>query len=160
MGMSSFKEDMAEFVEQWDEAKAGGSQLPEGVYQARIQIARVEYSDKFETWQLFIVYEDLAGAGSQPMWYDLQHEVGAALAKRVTRDLGWARADEPGALLELEEACQSGFFEDLVVEIRVKDKPGDERVFKQVFINKLLGRGLDSQAAMPTGKPADDDIPF
>lgn len=157
-----FKEDMQEYAEQWDEAKAGGNQLAEGVYQAKIDVCRVEYSDRFETWQLFIVYEDLAGSGSQPMWYDLQHEVGAALAKRVTRDLGWAKADEPGALLELEEACQSGFFEDLIVEIRVKDKPGDERIFKQVFINKLLGRGEHSQAAMATaGKPADDDdIPF
>lgn len=157
----SFKEDMKEYAEVWDEAKLGGNQLAEGVYQAKIAIARVEQSQFDDAWQLFIVYEDLAGSGSQPMWYNLQHEVGAALAKRVTRDLGWDRADEPGALLELEETCQSGFFEDLIVEIRVKDKPGDERVFKQVFINKLLGRGENSQAQMPTGKPADDDdIPF
>lgn len=156
-----FKEDMAEYAEQWDEAKLGGNNLAEGIYQAKIAIARVEQSQFDDAWQFFVVYEDLAGSGSQPMWYNLEHEVGASLAKRVTRDLGWERADQPGALLELEEACQSGFFEDLIVEIRVRDKPGEERVFKQVFINKLLGRGADSQAAMPTGgKADDDDIPF
>lgn len=150
-----FKEDMADYADQWDEASTGGNQLAEGVYQAKIGVCRVEQSTFNDHWQLFVVYEDLGGSGAQPMWYDLEHEVGAALAKRVTRDLGWERADKPGALLELEEACQSGFFEDLIVEIRVKDKPGEDRVFKQVFINKLLGRGEGAQAP-PTG----DEIPF
>lgn len=159
MRMGNFKEDMQEYSGQWDEATVGGNQLAEGVYQAKIAVCRVEPSQFDDSWQLFIVYEDLAGSGAQPMWYNLQHEVGAALAKRVTRDLGWERAEQPGALLELEDACRSGFFEDLIVEIRVKDKPGEERTFKQVFINKLLGRGADSQAAMPA-TPTDDDIPF
>lgn len=158
--MSSFKEDMAEHASKWDEAKAGGSNLAEGVYQAKIAIARVEKSTYSDEWQFFVVYEDLGGTGSQPMWYDLEHEIGAGLAKRVARDLGWDKADEPNAVLELEEACQSGFFEDLVVEIRVKDKPGESKVFKQVFINKLLGRGENSQATVPGTAPTEDDIPF
>jgi hypothetical protein len=154
-----YKEDMAEYAEQWDEAKLGGNELKEGVYQAKIAIARVEQSQFNDEWQFFVVFEDLGGSGSQPMWYNLQHEVGAALAKRVTRDLGWEGADQPGALLELPEVCAAGFFEDLVVEIRVKDKPGDERVFKQVFINKLLGKGEPGQVAVAATGDS-DDIPF
>lgn len=151
-----YKDDVAEYAETWDEAKAGGSQLPEGVYQARISVARIQ-ENRFRdsAWQLFVVYEDMGGAGSQPMYYDLDTDIGIMLAKRVTRDLGWEAADEPGALLKLEEVCQSGFFEDLIVEIRVKDKPGEEKVFKQVFINKLLGKGVPA-----AGGNTDDDIPF
>lgn len=149
---------MSEYAEQWDNAKAGGgSSLPEGVYQARIKVSRVERA-QFDPypWQLFIVFEDMAGAGEQPMWYNLEHEVGASLAKRVTRDLGWEKAEEAGALLELEDVCASGFFDDLVCEIRVKDKPGEERTFKQVFVNKLLGRATATAGATAS----DDDIPF
>lgn len=154
--MSTYEEEMAEYAEQWDEAKTGGNQLAEGVYQARIKVARVEYSDRFETWQFFVVYEDLNGSGEQPMWYDLQHEVGAALAKRVAMDLGWDGATEEGALLKLKGVAEEGFFLDKIVDIRVKDKPGDERVFKQVFINKLHGTGSPAIG----GKPTEDDIPF
>lgn len=153
--MSSYKEEMAEFVEQWDEAETRGSRgnLPEGIYQTKISVARVEKSD-WDTWQLFIVFEDLGGAGEQPMWYNLEHEVGAALAKGICLSLGWEDAAEPGALLKLEEVCASGFFLDKVVEIRVKDKQGEDKVFKQVFINKLLGH------AAPTATASGDDIPF
>src|SRR5690349_21245651 len=69
MRMSSFKEDMAEYAEQWDEAKAGGNQLAEGIYQAKIDVCRVEYSDRFEAWQLSIVCEGLAGSASRRTWY-------------------------------------------------------------------------------------------
>ena len=153
--MPTYEEEMQEYAEQWDEARTGGSQLAEGIYQARIKVARVEYSDRFETWQFFVVFEDLNGSGEQPMWYDLQHEVGAALAKRVSMDLGWEEAAEPGALLKLKAVAEEGYFLDKIVEIRVKDKPGDERVFKQVFINKLLGTAKPSD-----GTPTEDDIPF
>lgn len=155
----SYEDEIEEYADQWDNAQAGGSRLPEGVYQARIKVSRVEFSDRFETWQLFIVFEDMGGAGEQPMWYDLQHEVGAALAKRITRDLGWEGAEEPGALKQLKAVCEEGFFLDTVCEIRVKDKPGEERVFKQVFINRVLGKAAPDTAS--SGTPvADDDIPF
>lgn len=155
--MSEYETEMQEYADTWDEAKVGGrSELPEGPYQAKIKVARVERSNFDDSWQFFVVFEDTGGAGEQPMWYNLQHEVGAALAKRVSRDLGWEEAEEAGALLKLKAVAESGFFLDRIVEIRVKDKPGEDRVFKQVFINKLLGVGE------PSGErpPDDDDIPF
>lgn len=153
--MNSFEEEMAEFASQWDDAETqtGAGSLPEGVYQAKIKVARVEKSD-WDTWQLFLVFEDLNGAGEQRMWYNLEHKVGAALAKGICLSLGWEDAAKPRALLQLEKVCASGFFLDKVVEIRVKDKQGEDKVFKQVFINKLLGHAASAEVA------SGDDIPF
>lgn len=158
--MSTYEEEMAEYSATADEQshESGGNRLPEGQYQAQIKISRVEKSQRFDNWQWFVVYEDLGGAGEQPMWYDLENEIGQGIARKVAFALGWEDAAKDGWLLKLKAVADEGFFLDKVVDINVRWKPGETRDFAQVFINKLHGDGV------PGGRTAapldDDDIPF
>lgn len=154
--MSTYKEEMEESANVWDAAEdRSGEKLAAGRYQnAAITTSRVQKSERTDEWQLFLVWQDMDTGGQVPMWYDIEQPIGASLAKSITKRLGWEQADEPKAVLALEDLCESGFFLDFSLDITVKDKPGETQTFKQVFINHVHGH------AAPGGADKDDDIPF
>ncbi len=150
-------DDIAAYLKQYDEEfeeievkEGGGGGLPDGTYQAKVKICRVEEADWGDT-QLFLMFEDLGGKGTQGIWDNLDHEVGRSIAKSHLSAMGWS-----GKLSELPGSCASGFFDDLVVDIRVKDNHKDDKVYKAVYINKLYGKAGSVQEVAE----GDDDFPF
>jgi len=160
--MSTYEEDIEEFVEQWDEIQPFGSgrELRADDYQAKIAVSRVERAPwEPNPWTWYVEYEAISPGvhhhemGTQPMRYDLEHKMGESLAKGIAQQLGWEDADKPGSLRNFRKVVESGLFDDVVCDIRVKDKPGESKTFKQVFINGVHGKHVDSG-------PVDADIPF
>ncbi len=149
-----YREEMAEHTEGWEEAEvmAGREKLAAGVYaDASITTSRMQKSDRTNEWQLFLVYTDNETGGEVPMWYDIEQKIGASIAKGILSTLGWDKVDDPAGVLELEDLCESGFFQRFSLSITVKDKPGETVTFKQVFINSVRDAG---------STPTEDDIPF
>lgn len=149
----SFAEHLSQYDEEWEdiEVRTGGGGLPEGTYQAKIAVFRVEESNWGDT-QLAIGFEDLGGKGMQMVWDNLDSEVGRSIAKSHLSSLGW-----DGKLSNLPGACELGEFDDLVVDIRVKDNVKDEKVYKAVYINRLYGKSANPGGSAPAD---DDDVPF
>lgn len=147
----SFADHLAQYDEEWEEleVRTGGGGLPEGPYQAKIVIARVEESNWGDT-QLALGFEDINGKGMQMVWDNLDSEIGRSIAKSHLAALGF-----DGKLSDLPDACESGRFNDLVVDIRVKDNKKDDKIYKAVYINKLYGT-----SAFPATDIGDDDVPF
>lgn len=149
----SFAEHLSQYDQEWEEieVRSGGGGLPEGTYQAKIVVSRVEESNWGDT-QLALGFEDLGGKGMQMVWDNLDSEIGRSIAKSHLAALGW-----DDKLSDLPAACEAGLFDNLVVDIRVKDNVKDEKVYKAVYINRLYGT-----SANPGGSASadDDDVPF
>jgi hypothetical protein len=130
-----------------------GQVLNEGVYQARVAEMRVGQTGWDDTWELFIKFEDMNGQGQVSTWDSLETEIGRDIAAQHVRPLGY-----DGKLTGLKQAVESGMFDDLVCEIKVKDNVKETKTYKIVYVNRLFGKLED---AVATGaKTADDDVPF
>lgn len=166
-----FADDMEGFDEEFEEAKdkprpggAGGPMLKDGRHQAIIKEARIEHDSQNDRYSM--VWQFGNKSGSIRKFFNLDHQVGREIAAQDAAMVGYE-----GKLSGLEEACESEFFIGLVCEIGIKTKPGDERDYTNVYVNRCLGRGdLDDYAmadggAVEPGSVAasvvpDDDIPF
>lgn len=147
----TFGEDVAQYQDNWQEGQeqAPGGTLPDGDYQAKITISRVELAP-WDEWQFSLRFEDVNGAGG--VWLNC----GLGDAERVKFTAGVAkRLGYDGPVTELKAACENGQFDDLVCAIRIKTKPGEKRDFTNVYINDVLGKSAAAVAAS-----SDDDIPF
>lgn len=161
----SFEKEMKQYDEQWetDQATTPGM-LPDGEYKgnnaAQITESVISERDGAYSWSLkFTAEYDVqtdSGAsrarGSVRKWYNFDHEVSRSIAAQDAKRLGYF-----GPLSGLEKACMDGQFDDLVCEIKVETKPGTDRDFTNVYINKVLGK---SEAVAAAASPTDDDIPF
>lgn len=156
---SQFENDMEQHEEEWSDAmdqQRSQEVLPAGVYQARVAAMRVEQTGWDDTWELFIRFEDLNGAGAVSVWDNLESEIGRSIAASHVKALGYE-----GNLGKLDTACASGSFDDLVVEIRVKDNVKEDKTYKAVYVNRLFGKLEDGVApTTPAGVRDSDDIPF
>lgn len=157
----SFEEDMAQYENDWagDMDKESQAQvLREGTYQAKVAESRVGQTGWDDGWEFILRFEDLSGQGQITCWDSLETEVGRSIAASHSKALGYV-----GNLGGLKEHCESGEFDDLVCEIRVKDRIVEEKTYKSVYINRLFGK-LDKDAeAVGVGasaKDPDSDIPF
>lgn len=159
-----FADEMEQFDDQWDEdrekERPGFVTLRDGKHQVLCTEAKIiENDDSTYTWQLAFQNKD----GSIRKWNNLDHEVGRSVAAQDAKMMGY-----DGKMSGLEEACESGVFNDLIVEINVKTRAGDERDFTNVYINRVLGKGDPADFAQQTeseeissgSSVADDDIPF
>lgn len=162
--MSEFEQAMEGFDEAWDEGKAqagsgGGAMLPAGEYEARVDIARIIWSDRGECWQWELKFVDVGGQGSVRNWCNLDNEVGIKIAAGYAKIMGY-----DGDLKSLGAACESGMFIDKLVLIKVEDKPkddGTDGVYKRVYVNRDLGQAPEPGAGHDRAPvPDDDDIPF
>lgn len=161
----TFESEMKEFDQQWaeDQERTPGL-LPDGVYQgenaAQITECLIQERDGRYSWVIkfeadYTVVKDgktITGHGSVRKFGNLDHEIGRSIAAQDARRLGFN-----GKLSELRKECEKGTFDDLLCEIKVETKPGTERDFTNVYINKVLGKG---DAATHRSSPTDDDIPF
>jgi hypothetical protein len=148
--VTSFEQDMAQFHDDWAEAQETertGGVLEDGDYQVRITESRVEKSD-WQEWQWALRYEDLASPGFIHSWDSLEHEVGRRIGAERAKQLGYE-----GPIEGLGKACEDGQFIDLVCDIRVKTKKGENRDFRSVYINRVHGKVVD-------GTETFDDVPF
>jgi len=156
----SFEDEMAQYDEQWEEDKERPTpgQLPDGKYQAAVNECRIEKDDD-GTYTWYIKFQNQEGAVRK--WTNLDHEVGRSVAAKDAKIMGFE-----GKLSGLNAACEEGLFNDLICEIVVKTKPGNERDFTNVYINRVLGKGDPNDfepAAVEAGagtSATDDDIPF
>lgn len=159
----SFKDDMQGFDEQWEADQKRGGQLEDGEYdQARLVECRVEQSEKTQAYQWYFKFEaevvsgDTTYTGAIRKWTNLDGEIGRQIAAQDAKRLGYN-----GPLSGLDEACESGMFQDLICAIVVKTKPGQDRDYTNVYINRVHGKGSVSQASTaPATSATDDDIPF
>lgn len=165
--MSSFADEMRQYDSEWAEAAAEprrqGQMLPDGPHQAIIDEARVE-QQKDGRWTWNIKFQNQKG--SIRKFQNLDHEVGRDIAAKDAVILGY-----DGPLSELEKVCQTGFFLDLLCDIKVVRKPGDTRDFVDIYVNRCLGKAAtpdDYKPASTTADPGsqgqpsydDSDIPF
>lgn len=156
----SFEKDMEQYEDDWagDMEKESSAQvLPEGTYQAKVAESRVGQTGWDDAWEFVLRFEDLNGKGTVTAWDSLETEIGRSIAASHAKALGY-----DGKLGGLQEHCESGAFDDLVCEIRVKDRNVEEKTYKSVYINRLFGK-LDTQEAVGVasgGGTSDDDIPF
>lgn len=168
-----FAEDMAELEAAWDEAPAEspggeyGPELKDGEHQVLLVAADVRQRQSDDHWQLYFKFQNRSG--SIRKWSDLDHEVGLKVAKADAVRLGFP---EDGKLPALEAACAG--FVGQVCDIRVKTTPGNERDFKNVYLNAVHGPAADPStfdldpslvgtgdaAPAASTSAADDDIPF
>lgn len=158
-----FQQELAQWDDDWREqqekATAGGKVLEAGHYQARVVISRVERSD-WDDLTFVTRFEDVNGAGIVTQYDNLAHDVGRSIAAGRCKALGYE-----GPLSGLPQACADGFFDDLIVDIAVKDKPAKDdpaKIYKVVYVNRLHGRAANVGASGGGATfPADsDDIPF
>lgn len=162
----SFQDEMEQYDEQWKEdherERPTFTTLKDGPHQVIVDECRIEKDDDgLYTWYMRFQNRE----GSIRKWSNLDHEVGRSVAAQDAKTMGY-----DGLLSGLEEACESGIFNDLVLEIKVKTKTGDERDFTNVYINRCLGKGDPASFAQEDsgeeGEGAagssinDDDIPF
>lgn len=154
-----FEDDFKELDEEWTEAQANPSRpqmMPDGKHQAQVVESRVEQQDDGRwTWVVKFKNEE----GSIRKFHNLDHEVGRRIAAEDAALMGYT-----GPLSGLEKACMAGEFDDLICEINIKPskKQGADRDFKDIYVNRILGKGepLAADEAAPTGVGLDDDIPF
>lgn len=157
-----FKEEMEQFDGEWEEAQekagSGGAVLPAGDYQARVVVSRVGTND-WGNWTLTLTWDDLGGKGRVTVWDNLDQDVGRSIAASHTKAMGYT-----GKLSDLEAVCASGFFDDLVCDIRVKDNPAKDnpdKIYKVVYVNRVFARGEGTVGSGGVVRPPDDDdIPF
>ncbi len=159
--VEEFEKEMAPYDEQADQVETRKT-LPDGwTGQARIAVARVEHPSwdgGEDKWQIFWIFEALDGSGSAAQWDSLDVDfAGFGITKARLDKLGYT-----GKLSGVARACADGFFEDLVVEGRVKhtpkrDHPGE--VFVNFYVNKVHGKMTEDQRTA-VATPADDDLPF
>jgi hypothetical protein len=162
---SAFASAMAEFDEEFEQAQEQATdynELADGPHQAIITLCKVEqYEDR---WVFRIKFENPNGQVSK--WNGLDNEIGRDIAAKDAKRLGYT-----GKLSGLEEWCESEAAINLVCDIKVVTNPGNERDFKNVYINRVLGPGNpeDFKRHAGPGEPgeggfggaaADDDIPF
>lgn len=147
--MSAFAQEMAQFDEEFDKERARGGQLGDGKYQAQIVEARVEENNGLYSWVINFQSPD----GRIRKWYNLDHEVGRRIAAQDLSKFGYN-----GKLSELETPCEEGFFIGLMCAITVKTKPGEDRDYVNVYLDRVLGKGDLPDEAAPASQ--DDDIPF
>lgn len=156
--MSSFESDMEQYESDWagDMDKESAAQvLAQGTYQAKVAESRVGQTGWDDGWEFILRFEDLNGAGQVTCWDSLETEIGRSIAASHSKALGYE-----GTLSGLKKHCESGEFDDLVCEIRVKDNVKEEKTYKSVYVNRLFGK-LDEAAPVTTGAPSQDaDIPF
>jgi hypothetical protein len=159
----SFEKDMEQYEDDWagDMEKQSQAQvLGEGTYQAKVAESRVSQTGGDDGWEFILRFEDLNGKGAVTCWDSLETEVGRSIAASHAKALGY-----DGKLGGLKEYCEGGNFDDLVAEIRVKDRHVEEKTYKSVYINRLFGK-LDPgeehamSAAGGGSGMSDDDIPF
>lgn len=156
----SFQEDMAQFEDDWAgdmEKESAAKVLDAGTYQAKVAESRVGQTGWDDGWEFVLRFEDVNGAGQVTCWDSLETEIGRSIGASHAKSLGYE-----GPLGGLQKHCESGEFDDLVCEIRVKDnvkgEPGAEKTYKSVYINRLFGK-LDKEAVAASVAP-DDDVPF
>lgn len=166
--MSSFADEMRQYDEEWATAAATprtqGQMLPDGPHQAIIDEARIE-QQRDGRWTWNIKFQNKLG--SIRKFQNLDHEVGRDIAAKDAVLLGY-----DGPLSELQTACESGMFLDLLCDIKVKRKPGAEREFVDIYVNRCLGKAASPEDYKPVGAAdadpgtqgqpdyTDDDIPF
>lgn len=151
----SFEEVMEQYEEDWagDMEKESSAQvLSEGTYQAKVAESRVGQTGWDDGWEFTVRFEDLQGKGQVTCWDSLETEIGRSIAASHSKALGY-----DGKLGGLKAHCEEGNFDDLVCEIRVKDRVVEEKTYKSVYVNRLFGK-LDETTAAATA--ADDDVPF
>lgn len=162
----SFEDEMTEFEQMYQDAPTENTnaKMPDGVQQATIKIARVEpQGGERSGWRWALMFANAKGTAWHNM--NLDNETGIKIARQTAAVLGYE-----GSLSGLREACESGQFIDLVCEIKVETKPGNERDFTNVYMRRLLGKAEPGagggevavpDAAMDDMPPGgDDDIPF
>lgn len=154
--MAGFAEEMAAHDEEFQSQMDQSGTLPDGPHTATISENVLSQSDF--GWSLMLRFQ--SEDGSIRKWYNLEDEEKRGWAAQDMRRLGYDRK-----LSELDQACENNYFIGLVCEIAVKTKPGTERDYTNVYVNRVLGRGntsaLATASATPGGAtPPDDDIPF
>lgn len=157
--MSSFESDMEQYESNWagDMEKESAAQvLNAGTYQAKVAESRVGQTGWDDGWEFILRFEDLQGAGQVTCWDSLETEIGRSIAASHAKALGYS-----GPLGGLKKHCESGEFDDLVCEIRVKDNVKEDKTYKACYINRMFGK-LDPEAvaAGATSVADSDDIPF
>lgn len=157
MSTTEYEQAVEEFEGAWEEGKEnpGGKQLPDGQYQATIDVARVEKKDW--GWQFCLFFLDTAGGGGVWSNFNLEDEVGAQIAAKNAARLGYT-----GTLKGLKAACESEQFLHLLCDIKVVTKPGEKRDFTSVYVNRVHGKAGVGPSDYESGQRFDpnDDIPF
>lgn len=163
-----FADEMEAFDDEFEEAKdkprpggSGGPMLKDGRHQAIIAEARIEHDQQGDRYSM--VWQFRNKNGSIRKFFNLDHEVGREIAAQDSALVGYE-----GKLSGLQAACEEEFFIGLVCEIGVKTKPGTERDYTNVYVNRCLGQGdlADYEPAEGEAVAAgqsvtdDDDIPF
>ena len=160
--MESFEDAMSTYEKEWsgDMEKESASQvLDAGVYQAKVAESRVEQTGWDDGWEFVLRFVDLNSGRGVTCWDSLETEIGRSIAASHAKALGY-----DGKLGGLKAHCESGGFDDLVCEIRVKDNvkessDGGTKVYKSCYINRMFGK-LDPEAVAASSTPDDSDIPF
>ena len=156
----SFVDEMEQYDESFDkerESATAAGVLEDGPHQAQVTESYIDKSDDGRyTW--IVKFQN--PKGSVRKWYNLDHEVGRSVAASDCKSFGYE-----GKLSGLEQACEEEFFIGLVCEIKVKTKPGTDRDFTNVYVNRVLGKqdlgdfAADDSPGSSQGN-SDDDIPF
>lgn len=164
-----YAEEMAAHEETFKSAEpaAGPVVFSDGSHQAIITVARVEEGQY--GWQLILGFKGTDTNTKNPAsirkWHNLPPEGGRE--QYLAGDLVLLGYDyKERGLGEIEKACVDEEFINLVCDIGVKTKPGEERDYTNVFLNRVHGKG-DPEAFVTAGAPTaetapitDDDIPF
>lgn len=131
----------------WDAAR-DSTDMPDGTQQATIVDVNVADKD----WGLSLALTFQNDAGRIPKFYNLEDPERMDFTKTDLKALGF---DSP--LHEVLAWVESGDGPlGLVVEIHVKTKTKDDRTFRNVYINRVLGRATETGGEFTEG----DDIPF
>lgn len=146
-----YRADVSGLEDAWEEGleQAPGGVLSDGDYQAKITISRVELAP-WNEWQWSLRFEDVNGGGGVWLNCGLSGDERVKFTASVAKRLGYG-----GSLADLKDACEMGTFDDLICGITVKTKPGETRDFTNVYINSVLGKSSEAEAAAK-----DEDIPF
>lgn len=155
----SFADEMAAYDEQMAEAAArprgGGNMLPDGKHQVQITEFVLERTD--EGWTVTAKFQN--EVGSVRKWYNLHREVDRNIFAGDIAMMGYeGPASKADQWIEAEGPI------GVIAEINVKTKPGNDRDFTNVYVNRVLGKTalqeFDSVPAAGVPVGADDDIPF
>lgn len=141
--------------------------LPDGAYEAVITEAAVEETSWGAT-QLTLVFQadypygNETRTGKVTKWLTIDSEQMADEERRkmlvgmLKRDLQTLGYDGKPSGLE----NRAGEFVGAKVEITVKTKQGQERTFKNVYVNRLVEKAPPRDPAAVAATQDDDDIPF
>lgn len=184
--MSNFAEEMAEHEEAYQaaESKAGTPLFSEGQHQGIITIARVEPGQY--GWQWVLGLKGIDSNTKKPAairrWFNVPPKTEGA-AGQLKADRALLGDPDSDYLAKLQASCEAEVFIGVVVDFRVVIKPGDERDFTDIYLNRayqkvdvktwLESRGFstggdDRGGFVPTQAGdefdgptyTDDDIPF